>query len=155
MKRPNSYWLQHCIYRDRDMDRDVLREKIDELIRTRAYDQIEDMLMQYKDVFQRDSDLGTVYYLMQIYKMEKEAGQRTLLENVDSISALLERYTILKFYLRRIEFGFIEEELQDFHQYIMQNRVSTYELLTIVSYSVYHRQEVLDKIQTIIGEMML
>lgn len=153
MRRLSSYWRLHCIYKDRDMNRDELRDKIDELLRTCAYDQIEDTLMQYKDISLCDSELATVYYLMAIYKMEIEAGQRNFLENVDSVSALLERYTILKFYLRRIEFGLIKDELRDFNQYIAQNRVSVYELLTMVDYSVYHKQEVLKKIQKILREI--
>lgn len=136
------------------MNRDVLREKMDELLRTRTYDQIEDMLTQYKDIFQDDSDLAAVFCLMEIYETEKEAGKRTFLENVDSISALLERHTILKFYLRRIEFCFTAETLQDFYQYIMQNKVSAYELLATLKSSVYHKQDVLDKIQNILREIL-
>lgn len=153
MRRPSSYWQRHCTYRDRDMNRDELREEIEELLRTGAYDRIEDTLMQYKDISLYDSDLATVYYLMAIYKMEKEAGRRIFLENVDSVSALLERYTILKFFLRRIDFGLIEEGLQDFRQYITQNRVSAYELLTIIDYSAFNKQAVLTKIQNILREI--
>lgn len=137
-----------------DMDRDVLRKKIDEWLRIRAYDQIVDVLAQYKDILSGDSDFATFYCLMEIYETEKEAGKRTFLENVDSISALLERHTILKFYLRRIEFCFTAETLQDFHRYIMQNKVSAYELLATLKSSVYHKQEVLDKIQNILREVL-
>lgn len=129
------------------MDRDALREKTDELLRTHAYDQIETVLWEHEDITGRDTDLSMVYYLTRVYKQEKDAGRKTIFEKVDSISALLERYTILKFYLRRIDFDVIGEGLQDFYQFMVQNEVSVYELLTVMEYSVVHKDKVRGIIQ--------
>lgn len=136
-----------------DMNSDKLKETVDELFQARAYDRIEQILLQYKDIATYDNDLATVYYLSRIYKMEKAAGQKTILEKTGSVSALLERFTILKIYLRRFDFNCIGESLQDFYQYVLQNKVSAYELLTIADYSVVHKKEVLEAIQELLQKI--
>lgn len=139
----------HCKINQEEyrVNAELLREKVDGLCRQRAYDQIETILLQYKDITEHDNDLAMVYYLMKIYKQEKAAGQKNILEKTGSISALLERYTILKFYLRRIEFDVIGESLQDFFRFIAHNEVSVYELLTVMEYSVVSREKVRKIIQ--------
>ena len=134
----------HCKINQEEyrVNAELLREKVDGLCRQRAYDQIETILLQYKDITEHDNDLAMVYYLMKIYKQEKAAGQKNILEKTGSISALLERYTILKFYLRRIEFDVIGESLQDFFRFIAHNEVSVYEFLTVMEYSVVSREKV-------------
>lgn len=134
----------HCKINQEEyrVNAELLKEKVDGLCRQRAYDQIETILLQYKDITEHDNDLAMVYYLMKIYKQEKAAGQKNILEKTGSISALLERYTILKFYLRRIEFDVIGESLQDFFRFIAHNEVSVYELLTVMEYSVVSREKV-------------
>lgn len=131
------------------MDSDILRKKIDELFWTRAYDRIEGILLQHKKITAQNSDLTTVCCLMEIYKKEKNVGLNTILDKTGSVSALLERYTILKFYLRRIDFDFLDENIGDFYQFVVQNEVSVYELLTIIEYSVVHKEKVHEIIQRI------
>lgn len=132
------------------MNTNLLKKKIDELCAIHSYDQIEDVLLEYKNITEHDNDLATVYYLMGIYKKEKAAGQKTILDKTGSVLALLERYTILKFYLRRIDFDVIGESLQDFYQFMIQNEVSAYELLTVIEYSVVHKEKVRKVIQGIV-----
>lgn len=132
------------------MNTNLLKKKIDELWAIHAYDQIEDVLLEYKNITEHDNDLATVYYLMGIYKKEKTAGQKTILDKTGSVLALLERYTILKFYLRRIDFDVIGESLQDFYQFMIQNEVSAYELLTVMEYVVIHKEKVRKVIQGIV-----
>ena len=129
------------------MNAELLKEKIDGLCQVHAYDQIEETLLEYKDITKHDNDLAIVYYLMEIYKHEKTAGMKTVLEKTGSVTSLLERYTILKFYLRRIDFDIVGESLQDFYQFIVQNEVSVYELLTVIEYSVVHKEKVRKVIQ--------
>lgn len=132
------------------MNTNLLKKKIDELCAIHSYDQIEDVLLEHKNITEHDNDLATVYYLMGIYKKEKAAGQKTILDKTGSVLALLERYTILKFYLRRIDFDVIGESLQDFYQFMIQNEVSAYELLTVIEYSVVHKEKVRKVIQGIV-----
>ena len=132
------------------MNAELLRGKVDELCQQHAYDQIEAVLLQYKEITENDNDLAMVYYLMKIYTQEKASGLNTVLEKTGSVSALLERYTILKFYLRRIEFDIIGEGLRDFYQFIALNQVSAYELLTAMEYSVVSKEKVRKIIQRIV-----
>lgn len=129
------------------MNAESLRREVDELCQVHDYDQIETVLLEYKDITEHDNDLATVYYLMGIYKQEKAAEKKTILEKTGSVTDLLERYTILKFYLRRIDFDIIGESLRNFYQFMMQNEVSVYELLTVIEYSVVHKEKVRKVIQ--------
>lgn len=129
------------------MNTELLRKKVDELCQAHEYDQIEKALLEYKDITEHDNDLATIYYLIGIYKQEKAAGKKTILEKASSVADLLERYTILKFYLRRIDFDIVGESLQDFYQFMVQNEVSVYELLTVIEYSVVHKEKVRKAIQ--------
>lgn len=137
-----------------EMNRDILLTKIDELLKAHTYDQMMQMLLQYKDIAMRDNDLATVGYLLNIHNMERDAGQRSVLEKVNSISELLERHTILKFYLMRLDHDFIGDGFEDFKQYVMQSGASAYELLTTVNYTVFHKEKVLSDIQPILMEIM-
>ena len=56
---------------------------------------------------------------------------------------LLERYTILKFYLRRIDFDVMDDSLDAFYQFLSQSRISSYELLRVIDFSVVHKEKVL------------
>lgn len=129
------------------MNTELLKRKVDELCQVHEYDQIETALLEYKDITEHDNDLATIYYLIGIYKQEKAAGKKTILEKASSAADLLERYTILKFYLRRIDFDIVGESLQDFYQFMVQNEVSVYELLTVIEYSVVHKEKVRKAIQ--------
>lgn len=129
------------------MNTELLKRKVDELCQVHEYDQIETALLEYKDITEHDNDLATIYYLIGIYKQEKAAGKKTILEKASSVADLLERYTILKFYLRRIDFDIVGESLQDFYQFMVQNEVSVYELLTVIEYSVVHKEKVRKAIQ--------
>lgn len=137
-----------------EMNRDILLTKTDELLKAHSYDQMIQMLLRYKDIAMRDNDLATVSYLSNIHNMERNSGQRSVLEKVDSVVGLLERYTILKFYLIRLDHGFVGDGLEDFKQFVIQNGVSAYELLTIVNYTVFHKEKVLSDIQPILMEIM-
>lgn len=129
------------------MDKNTLREKIDELFQSKSYDLMEETLLQYKDITEHDNDLAMVYYLLGIYKQEKKTEKQTILEKTNSVSALLERYTILKFYLRRIDFDIMGENLNDLYQFVLHNKVSVYELLTVIEHSVVHKEKVRKIIQ--------
>ncbi len=125
------------------MDAGSLTEKINTLLRNHEYDRIKETLLEYKDITEHNNDLATVFYLIRIYEQEKAAGQKPLFEKTGTVSGLLERYTILKFYLRRMDFDVIGESMQDFYSYMTTNQVSAYELMTVMEYSVVHKDKVL------------
>lgn len=133
------------------MDRQSLKEQINELLSRREYDEVESLLTEYGDIAKSDRDLLKVYYMLPVCTAEKEAGQRTLFAKVSSVEELVERETRLKFYLRRIAFDLLEDE-EAFYEYCAQNRVSLPELFVVTYCGAVHREKVQAFIQRKIAE---
>ncbi len=127
------------------MDARQLRQQVDRLLRDREYDSIKTRLLSNKDTTEHDNDLAMICYLCTIHEREKEAGQPTLFTKIADVDELLERYTALKFYLRRIDFDILDE-LESFYQFLLQNQVSSYELLRAIDFGVVNRDKVLQVI---------
>lgn len=125
------------------MTREQVRQQTDDLFAAGKYDEIKAFLLSEKDITQRYNELATVFYLCGIYEKEKEAGQATVFSKVSNIDELLERYTRLKFYLRRIDFDAMEDGNNEFWQFLLKNQVSSYELATVLDFCVIHRDKVL------------
>lgn len=128
------------------MNAQQLKEQVNELFISKEYDAIKSLLLSYKTVTEHDNDLAVTCYLCIIYEQEKSAGQATLFSKVSDMTELLERYTALKFHLRRLDFH-IADDLTDFRQFLIQNRISSYELLKVMDFSTIHKNEVLQMIQ--------
>lgn len=125
-----------------------LRNEVDKLIRQGSFEQIKELLLAYKKVTEHDNNLATVCYLCSVYEKEKAAGVPVIFSKVSDMEELLTRYTRLKFYLRRIEYDVLEEgEIDTFHQFLIQNQVSEYELSTVIDFSVCRREKVLNAIR--------
>lgn len=120
-----------------------LKEQLNELLATKKFDDIGRMLLSHEDITVQDNNLIMLYYLCRIYEQERKAGQQTVFSKVSSVDELLERYTILKFYLRRIDFGVIDGSLDIFYQFLVWNKVSVYELMQIIDFCVIHKEKVL------------
>ncbi len=125
------------------MSSSELKEKINHLMSNRRYDEIRDTLLADKEITEHDNDLAVVCYLCKVYEQEKAAGQKTLFEKTADVDAVIERYTILKFYLRRIDFDVMDDDIRAFQEFLMQNEVSSYELLTVIRFSVVNEEKVL------------
>ena len=123
-----------------------LREKVDKFLRAHRFDDIKPTLLSYKDTTEHDNDLAAVCYLCTVYEQEKAAGQDTVFSKVSSVENLLERYTTLKFYLRRLDFDVMDGNLDAFYQFLLQSRTSSYELLRVIDFSVVHKEKVLQRI---------
>lgn len=100
------------------------------------------MLLAHKDTTEHDNDLAMVCYLCTIYEQEKADGQDTIFDKAADMEELLERYTALKFYLRRIDFG-VMEDMESFYWFLSQNQVSSYELLRVADFCAVHKEKVL------------
>lgn len=119
-----------------------LKHQTDELLQNGKYDEIKALLLSYKSITEKDNDLATVCYLCMIYEQEEAAGQAEIFSKVSCTDALLDRYTLLKFYLRRIEFG-ITQDMESFYRFLSQNKVSSYELMRVIDFSVVDKKKVL------------
>ena len=127
------------------MDANQLRRQVNDLLQNGKYDDVKQQLLSNKDTTEHDNDLAMVCYLCTIHEREKEAGQPTLFTKIADVDELLERYTALKFYLRRIDFDVLDE-LESFYQFLLQNQVSSYELLRAIDFGVVNRDKVLQVI---------
>lgn len=129
------------------MSADELKKQVNDLIGRGCYDKIKPLLLSDKDTTEHDNELAMTCYLCTIYEQEKMAGQRTIFDKVSDLEALLERYTRLKFYLRRIDFDVMDGGMEDFYQFLLGNQVSSYELLRVAEYCAVHKEKVLRAIK--------
>lgn len=125
------------------MNADFVKEQINELIATGSYDRIKKLILNHKSISEKNNDISTIFYLLPVYENEKAAGMKTIFDKVKNVEQILMRYTTLKFYLRRIDFNVIGEELSDFFQYLIDAEVSPYELNVVMKQSVVHKEKVL------------
>ena len=126
-----------------DMDFKQLQSQVNILISSHQYDEIMPLLLKHKYIIENNNDLAMVFYLCSVHKQEKEAGQASLFSKVSNVEELIERYTCLKFYLRRIDFDFMDEGLEDFFTFLVQCEISSYELLAAIDFTVINKDKVL------------
>lgn len=129
------------------MSVEEVKQRIDQIIADEEYDGILPLLLFHKELTEQDNDLATVCYLCIIYEQEKKAGCPVIFSKVSNMEELVERYTRLKFYLRRIEFCVTGNQMGTFYEFLTRNRVSSYELLQVIDFSVIHKEKVLEMIK--------
>lgn len=129
------------------MNRQEMKKQVDQLLATGEFESIKPLLLSYKEITEHDNDLAMTCYLSTIYEQEKAAGQAVVFSKVSSIEELLERYNVLKFYLRRMDFDVEEKEQEDFYQFLSQYQISSYELLRVMDFCVVHKDKVMRKIK--------
>lgn len=120
-----------------------LKQEVNRLIANREYSQIKSLLLSHKEMTEHDNELAMTCYLCTIYDEEAAAGQTTIFEKVSNMAELLERYTCLKFYLRRIDFDIFDADMGAFYHFLSANRISSYELLRTIDFSIVHKDKVL------------
>lgn len=124
----------------------TLKAQIDTLFKEGRYEEMEQLIAANEKTAMNDNDIVTLYYLLPVYKQEKAAGKRTLFEKAENVDDLLQRYTKLKFYLRRLDFDIMDDGLDDFYAFLSENQISVYELVTAIRYSVVHKEKIMQLI---------
>lgn len=127
------------------MNAEKLTKQVNELFRSHEYDDIKPLLLSYKDLTEHNNSLAIVCYLCTIHEREKESGQTTIFSKISDMEELLQRYTALKFYLRRIDFNMLDD-VEMFYRFLLENRVSSYELLRAIDFSVVNKEKILREI---------
>lgn len=120
-----------------------LKEQIKEKFAQGRYDELEQLIKANEKDEINDNDIVTLRYLFPVYKQEKAAEKQTLFEKAGSMERLLERYTRLRFYLRRIDFDLMDGGMETFYAFVSENGISIFELVAAVRYSVVHKDKVL------------
>lgn len=129
------------------MDIQQMKLQVNRLLSEHHYDEIKSLLLSFKDITERDNTLAMTCYLCTIYEREQVAGARSIFDKIASIEELIERYTRLKFFLRRIDFDVTDDGLDSFYSFIMQWEISSYELLAVIDFGVVHKDKVLKVIK--------
>lgn len=119
-----------------------IREIVNTLFRLKQYDAMKEVLLKCQELTVQDNDLSILFYLYGIYEKEKDAGKRTLFDKVSSPDQLVYRYTMIKFFLRRLEFGALLPDQEIINQFRTENDISDEELCGILDFSCYHKKRV-------------
>lgn len=122
-----------------------LREEIDQLLKAGQHEAIKNLLSLTQGMLY-DNDLGNVWIMIPVCEKEKAHDQRTVFEKAAGLEAFIDRFTRLKFYLRRIEFDVMDDSPDEFYQFLVSEQVSSYELLASLDRNVVHKEKVMQAI---------
>lgn len=125
----------------------TLYTQVNMLLSEHRYDEIKPLLLKYKETTEHDNTLSMTCYLCTVHEREQEAGQPSIFSKISDIDELIDRYTRLKFFLRRIDFDLLDEGLEDFYTFITQCQISSYELLAAIDFGVVYKEKVLKVIK--------
>lgn len=127
------------------MDEEGIKKRINELMQKKDYEMVWKLLEENQEVY--SNEFAVCQWLFKAYVQERDSNQCTVFEKAGSFEKLIERFTKLKFYLRRIDFGVIDDNVMDeILQFLALNRVSSYELLVVADCSVINKERVLQAI---------
>lgn len=132
-----------------DIDFKEIETYIDTLLAAHRYEEIKPFLESYMNIVKNDINLAIVYYLCDIYEQEKAEGMDPVFSKVNTLDELLERYTGLKFLLRRLDFGVSDCGADDLNLFMQNFQVSPVELAKMMDYSVVHKDRVWKEIEKV------
>ena len=148
--------------KEMNMDKHIIREKLNTFLAEGNYEGCRKLLLtneESKKIIDKTNDFVIAKYMLSACEQEKKEGEQILFEKVKSLEELVNRYTKLMFYLRRLDFeiGTESEYIDEFNQFLAQNQVSSSELLLVLYCSVPNIEKVLqivkDKMES--GEIVL
>ncbi len=135
----------------------ILKERFNELLLRRQYAEIYTLLETDTEIIDQINDLAIARIMLSVCEQEKAAGQCTLFEKVNNLDEIVYRYTILMFYLRRLEFDIMDDSLNAFNQFLIVNQVSRQELFAVMYCGNIDKERVLQiiKDKMINGEILV
>lgn len=135
----------------------AMREQFDDLLRRKQYGEIYELIESNAVVLDQINDFAIARVMLSVCEQEREAGQRTLLEKVNSLEEIVRRYTQLMFFLRRLEFDIMDDNMDIFNQFLKKNQISLQELFVVMFCGNINKEKVLQIVQDKIanGEIVL
>lgn len=135
----------------------ILKERFNELLLRRQYAEIYTLLETDTEIIDQINDLAIARIMLSVCEQEKADGQCTLFEKVNNLDEIVYRYTILMFYLRRLEFDIMDDSLNAFNQFLIVNQVSRQELFAVMYCGNIDKERVLQiiKDKMINGEILV
>ena len=143
------------------MDAHIIREQLNTFLAEGNYEACRELLCneEMKDIIERTNDFAIAKRMLSACEQEEKEGGQIVFDKVGSLEELVNRYTKLMFYLRRLDFeiGDESEYMDEFSQFLTRNRVSPAELLVVLYCGVPNIEKVLqiveDKMKS--GEIVL
>lgn len=150
-------YSDHSVIRENDMEIQEIKNRLNELLKAGQYDEIKESFDSYDDIVKQKNDLAIARTMISVCEQEKEAGQRILFEKAGSLEEIISRYTKLMFYLRRFEFDIMDDNIEEFNQFLQSNQVSLQELFVVMYCGTINKEKVLQivKDKMISGEIVL
>lgn len=124
------------------MDLETVYRKMDEFLVSGQYDEIILLLNRCEELAKNNNTLVIIYYMCAIYLKEKEAGTETILSKIGTMEELVTRYKRLKFLLYRLDYGVSDDGAESLCRFLVEQRVSPYELTTMIDYCAVHKDRV-------------
>lgn len=117
-----------------------IKEQLNQLMKTHDYDGCESLFHSLSEREKTSKELTVFSVLLKIARLEQENHVEGLFgsENYYDFDYLIQVYYTLKYRLRRLEFGLINEDDIDF----MEKQISSYMLMMMVSLFSYDRNKV-------------
>lgn len=144
------------------MDKHTIREQLNTLLAEGNYEGCRKLLLtneKSKKIIEKTNEFVIAKHMLTACEQEEKEGEQILFEKVKSLEELVNRYTKLMFYLRRLDFeiGDESEYMDEFIQFLTENRVSSSELLLVLYCSVPNIENVLQivKDKMLSGEIVL
>lgn len=121
----------------------AMREQFDDLLQRKQYGAIYELLQSNAMVVDQINNFAIARVMLSVCDQEREAGQRILLEKVNSLEEIVRRYTQLMFFLRRLEFDIMDDNMDIFNQFLKKNQVSLQELFVVMFCGSINKEKVL------------
>ncbi len=125
----------------------ALHAAVDRLLAERRYDDIAPLLKGQEELAENDNAAVITYYMCLIHAKEKESGEETILTKIGTMDELVERFTRLKFLLRRLDYGVSDDGTASLKRFLERQRVSLCELATMLEYCVLDKDKVWEEIR--------
>lgn len=139
-----------------------IKELLDAFLAEGNYEACRELLYneEIKEMIEKTNELAIAKKMLSVCEQEEKEGKQILFEKVQSLEELVNRYTKLMFYLRRLAFeiGDESEYMDEFNQFLTRGGgVSASELLVVLYCAVPDVDKVLqivkDKMKS--GEIVL
>lgn len=118
-----------------------IKKQIDRWLNQGKTEEIYSCLQEHMEIIKYDNDLMTAWYLGKICEKEAAEGKKTVFGKEKNMENLLQRYLQLKFFLRRIENGILDEP-ELFYEFLSEKNVSEYELMGMIDSCIFCKEKV-------------
>ena len=132
---------------------DLLAEQVKSLIENGDWKQVGEIIASYRSTGRKSSTLEMFGVLYDIYRKEQQSGvKHSFFEDTADYPAIYKKYLSVRFLLRRMELGMVEEAYQELLDAIRSEYISYDALEKMLLCATVERKSVLEKLIAIYEE---